>query len=294
MFCPHRLELLDRQAGLDAVYNSVLLGGFSLSFLRYGGPVRITPGQLQSFFLVNIPLRGTAEFRAGRTSVVAGSNRGAVLSPHDAIDMCWAADTQQVIVRFEKEPLERTLTKLTGDAVDAPLRFEAGLEFRLPRVRSWLRVVSFVREELESQDSLSHNPLAAAQLEELLTTGLLLAQPSNYSAHLDVDPPSVTSREVRRAVDYIHAHAAEPLTVGMIADAVNAGSRSLQSAFRRDLGTTPMAYLRNLRLEAAHAALIAGGTTVTEAALRSGFTHLGRFALAYRAKFGVQPSQDRR
>ena len=69
--------------------------------------------------------------------------------------------------------------------------------------------------------------------------------------------------------------------------------RSLQEGFRRSLDTTPMAYLRELRLEKVHQELAAAdpaAVSVTEVATRWGFVHLGRFAAAYSRAFGERPS----
>ena len=70
--------------------------------------------------------------------------------------------------------------------------------------------------------------------------------------------------------------------------------RAVQLAFRRHLDTTPLAYLRRVRLHHAHQGLAQAsprnGTTVTAIAYRWGFTSPSRFAAAYRAVYGVSPS----
>ena len=73
------------------------------------------------------------------------------------------------------------------------------------------------------------------------------------------------------------------------ARAAGVSVRTLQSSFKRDRHVTPMQYLRNLRLDAARARLLAG-TAVSEAALDTGFSHQGRFAQYYRSRFGHSPS----
>ena len=70
--------------------------------------------------------------------------------------------------------------------------------------------------------------------------------------------------------------------------------RGLQAAFRRELGVTPMTYLRHLRLEAVHRELRAARPgdrhTVGEVARRWGFTNVGRMAAEYRELYGTAPS----
>ena len=77
-----------------------------------------------------------------------------------------------------------------------------------------------------------------------------------------------------------------------LADLAGVSVRRLQQAFREHLGTTPFAHLHDLRLDRIHDDLVHGrGVTVTEVALSCGITHLGRFAAAYRERFGELPSQ---
>lgn len=89
-------------------------------------------------------------------------------------------------------------------------------------------------------------------------------------------------------------HAAEELTVADIAEAVGVGVRALQEGFRRDLSTSPSAYLRDVRMKRADHELRLGdpaSASVTQIDLRCGFVHLGRFSVEYRRRFGRSPSQ---
>ena len=72
--------------------------------------------------------------------------------------------------------------------------------------------------------------------------------------------------------------------------------RSLQAGFQRVLDTSPLAYLRDLRLRAVHVELTRPENflPVREVALKWGFTHMGRFAAQYREAFGVTPSETSR
>jgi AraC-like DNA-binding protein len=52
-----------------------------------------------------------------------------------------------------------------------------------------------------------------------------------------------------------------------------------------------MELVASRRLEAARSMLAAGAaSTVTDAAVRCGFSHLGRFSITYRRAFGESPS----
>ena len=71
---------------------------------------------------------------------------------------------------------------------------------------------------------------------------------------------------------------------------------TLHEAFREHLDTTPKAYLKVLRLNAARQDLLEGarGRRVTDVALDWGFVHFGWFSQDYRRLFGETPSQTLR
>jgi AraC-like DNA-binding protein len=107
------------------------------------------------------------------------------------------------------------------------------------------------------------------------------------------DRRDATSATVRRAVAFIEQHPDVDLSAADIAAAANVGIRAVQLAFRRQLDTTPMDYLRAVRLDRVHQELLAtapdGRTTVTDVAARWGFHNHSRFATRYRRAYGVNP-----
>jgi AraC-like DNA-binding protein len=120
--------------------------------------------------------------------------------------------------------------------------------------------------------------------------GVLLRQ----DAVVRVKP--VTVKRLRNVEDWIESHLAQPITVGRLCEVAGVGERALCKAFEARRGMSPMRFVTERRLAAAHARLVAAGsaTDVTEIASELGFTHLGRFAIAYREVFGELPSQTLR
>lgn len=128
------------------------------------------------------------------------------------------------------------------------------------------------------------------------------------SALLELYPPTVADRlpdavmrpsaaRVRAAVDFIHSHAAEPLTVQEIGRSCGLSTRATQESFQRVLGTTPMSYLHHIRLERVRGELLRAdpqSTSVSIVARRWGFAHLGRFSAAYAQHFGEYPRESLR
>jgi transcriptional regulator GlxA family with amidase domain len=97
-----------------------------------------------------------------------------------------------------------------------------------------------------------------------------------------------------RADRYIRRNLAQHIDLADIADAAGVTTRSLETAFRRWWRTTPVAHVRNLRLDAARRLLThpVAGMSVTDAALAAGVTHLGRFSQSYFRRYGELPSES--
>ncbi|BBZ07405.1 hypothetical protein MDOR_15740 [Mycolicibacterium doricum] len=98
---------------------------------------------------------------------------------------------------------------------------------------------------------------------------------------------------LRRSVAFIHENADSDIGLAEIAAAANLTARAVQYMYRRHLGVTPLEYLRCVRLHFAHRDLEAADPavdTVNSIAARWGFSHAGRFSVAYRRMYGRQPS----
>ncbi|MGX1128224.1 AraC-like DNA-binding protein [Streptomyces glaucescens] len=159
--------------------------------------------------------------------------------------------------------------------------------------------ITYLRDHVLGAPDAVGRPLIASTSGQLLAASVLAAFPN--TAHTDPTAQDRTDAHpatLRRAVAYIEDHADQPLTVADIAAAVPVTIRALQYAFRRHLDTTPLAYLRRVRLAQAHRELRAadplGGTTVGDIAARWGFAHPGRFAALYRDAYGTSPSDTLR
>jgi AraC-like DNA-binding protein len=108
-------------------------------------------------------------------------------------------------------------------------------------------------------------------------------------------PGALALERARRLEDWIDAHLGEPVTMGTLCRIAGVGERCLQRSFLHRRGVPPMRFVAERRLLAAHQWLAdpAHDGTVTEAGLRFGFSHLGRFSVSYREWIGQTPSQTR-
>jgi AraC-like DNA-binding protein len=162
--------------------------------------------------------------------------------------------------------------------------------------RTWTNMVRVLAADvLDENRGLTQNPLLAEPLQEMLLRGLLLASDHPYRDRLATPGgPYPAPRAIRQATEVMHSHPERPITIAKLADITGVSERALQAGFQRYVGISPVAYLRHVRLDRAHEELRHADpdqTTVADVAHRWGFTHLGRFAGYYRARYGVSPSQ---
>jgi transcriptional regulator GlxA family with amidase domain len=112
-----------------------------------------------------------------------------------------------------------------------------------------------------------------------------------------VERRSVTvSLAVHRAEALIRATPSAPHSADSLARSVGVSSRSLYRGFERLRRYGPMEAVRRARLMCVRRDLLTGipGTRVTDAAMRWGFFHLGRFSSLYLDYFGELPSDTLR
>jgi AraC-like DNA-binding protein len=214
-----------------------------------------------------------------------------VCSPDEDVAMDWSAGLRQLVVRIERDALEDRLRSLLGRTLRRPLRFATAMD-----PRGVLGALATTDAVLASCGPEGPPPLVAGELERSITTALLLGHAHTYSADLRA-PPRTPRGIVDAALDRAAATPGEPPSLAELARAAGTSERTLHEAFRRRFGTSPAAHLRGLRLQAARDALLAAEpdvATVARIALEHGFAHPGRFATAYRARFGEAPGDTLR
>jgi AraC-like DNA-binding protein len=98
---------------------------------------------------------------------------------------------------------------------------------------------------------------------------------------------------VIRACEFVDSNLRAPIALMDLCEAAGVSTRALEYGFRDFYGLGPMAYVRNLRLCRVRHDLLdpAHADSVSSAARRWSFTHMGQFSHDYRALFGEVPSK---
>ena len=102
------------------------------------------------------------------------------------------------------------------------------------------------------------------------------------------------SRHIHIAADYIKEHFGEKITVADIAAHCKTSESNLYTAFRKNFGISPIAYLNNYRLSMAAEHLIDTTLSVNRIAETCGFADALYFSKAFRRAYCLSPSEYRR
>ena len=136
-----------------------------------------------------------------------------------------------------------------------------------------------------------HDSDTLRQLRDEILMEWIEALPSRVDTR---ELPTLERRKklVDQACELMLSHTDEPLSILEVCSRLGTSRRKLNYCFQDVLGTTPVKYLRTLRLNSVRRALRAAnqGDTVQDIASRWGFWHLSQFAQDYRRLFGELPS----
>ncbi|MEK6311702.1 MAG: AraC family transcriptional regulator [Curtobacterium sp.] len=297
VFLPVRMATPDGSPQLQMALNALSAGRITFGYMRFREAVSIRTAEPVDYF-IDIPVRSEATMRAARGTRLRGTERSAgVFMPGRPVQLDCSDWFAQVTVMIPRGDLQTEVELLLDAPGSTPLEFTSELDLTTGGGRAVSRAVRLVDESTRGASGLLAHPLAVRALEQVFLHSLLLGQPHNHSAALDAPAPGSGARSVDLAVELLRHDLARPWTVGELAASVPTSVRSLQDGFRRALDTTPMAYLRRLRLERAREDLLTarpGSVTVSEVAVRWGFLHVSRFAGAYGERFGERPSETLR
>jgi AraC-like DNA-binding protein len=282
----------DRQ--LDARLNAVYMPSLYIAYIHYGTvSVALTAGRVRKDHLIQLPLRGHLETRIEGHSIACSPQRAAIASPRpERCQFLSSADSARIQLCITGDALAGQLAALLDEPPNAPLDFAPAMDLETGYGRSLARYVLAAIADLEQPDSALLNPITMSMFQQFIMTGLLLSHPHNYREALRRRERRIAPRDVKRAIDYMEANLDSAVTLEAIVKASGVAGRTLLKHFRDTKGVSPMRYLCNARFEKVREALARAqpGESVTSIAMSWGFSHLGRFSVEYRRRFGEGPS----
>ncbi len=98
---------------------------------------------------------------------------------------------------------------------------------------------------------------------------------------------------IHQAKDILLQQQIDPPSLMELSQQVGLYHMKLKRGFQEVFGTTPFGYLREYRMELARQLLIDRASSIGSVAERVGYASQGRFASAFKRKFGITPSECR-
>ncbi|HEY7807709.1 MAG TPA: helix-turn-helix transcriptional regulator [Croceibacterium sp.] len=174
-----------------------------------------------------------------------------------------------------------------GDFAMRTLYFPSAMVERLPAACCAIEVPPLLRELV----------LAAVErcpIDEADAGGMRLAEVTidriAEARELPLQLPLPRDPRALRLAERLQADPSSPAELSELAREAGASPRTVQRLFLAETGLAFSQWRQRLRLLHG-AALLGGGTSVTEAALEAGYSGTSAFTAAFRRQFGVTPSR---
>lgn len=290
----HRFEVSAPENFLSFEHQATSLGNLSINSaaLQCLDGFSIRKAGAASYYSFQFIQRGTCHLEGEFGHLEAGPGDVFVLDPEHIVREYWPDDCQQLLVRIDREALEHLLAEELGRRLTTRLRFQPVCSD--PGIVGWLRQL----EQTLLCGADGGAPMLAdrrvsRRMEQFVSMMLLTGLRHTASAELTRSSAGPAPYYVKRAEEFIGDNFTEEIGIDDIAAAAGVSVRSIFYGFKRWRNTTPMSYLRDVRLEAARAQLRrARGArgSVSAAALAAGFGNFSQFSRMYKSRYGEKPS----
>lgn len=278
---PH--EVTPRADRLDGTIGVLSLPESRMVFVKYGGQVEVEAPPTGDRIVATVPLGPMGvRYTDGRpgtrdtATVLLGQECSTLMDPDPLAGALVVSSDPMRIAAHAADVLgpEQAIDP-DPQAVTAPRAIERAC-----------RQIWTVTTTLPSDTPGTVVASLAHALDDMLMSALVLA----WSPTRNVPTPRGRAAHI---LDWVRCHHGLDVTTTDIARAVGLSLRQLQQTVHDELGMTPSQLLRDVRLMDAHHRLRAAdprASTVATIAYDCGFTHLGRFSVQYRTRFGEKPS----
>jgi len=292
VYCDHTL-MPSHSGPLDACHNRARLSAVSVNYMEYGSDIYVEPGYLDRFFLFQLPVEGAARITTDNKDFTTTVGMASAINPTEYTKMHWNEDCKKLLVQIRADAMEMRLSRLLMRPIDKPILFDQCISADNRLAASWWRQIRHLVSDLDNDmDPWRSRPMLE-DMERHLMTSLLYSFNHNYMATLLAQEDQAAPKHVKKAEDYILDHLKDPLSIDDLVEVTGVSQRSIFEGFRSFRGTTPMKYVLQLRLEKVREDLLKSGPdrSVTDIALKWGFTQLGRFSVSYKKVYGESPSE---
>jgi AraC-like DNA-binding protein len=293
VYASHEVRLKGRVDRFRFRFRDADLGDQGWSLMEHSHASLLTGVAPFGQVVIGHILDGIYSCRMGSDEVTVSRGNWVLINPDRPSHMAWSPGIRIAIARFDRATLDRLAAGLSERDPDQLMQYPLA-SARSPRHARALDQLDLYVRSLLANEATRDSTLIRNQTSRLVAAHLLEAFPIAPTGPESQPGEHVGPASLRRARAFIDDHYDADIGLPEIANAARVSPRALQQTFREYEHTTPIAYLRRVRLASAHRDLQQTdpdtGITVSDIAIRWGFTNPGRFAAAYRQAYGRQPS----
>jgi len=256
----------------------------------------LTPMHSHLFQELAVVLRGTGVYRTETSTFQLAPGDVFMLKPGMAHEyseqhhltvsniLFWPEKIGQPLYDLAAAPGYRAFFELEPQSRDQ-YRFNGRLTLSMEQLEFLQKLMRYLEEELQRRAS-GFMLMSVTYLMQIFTHICRCFSASDEDGHREL-------LRMEQVLDYMQKNYHREITRAELAEAAFMSESSLYRRFTLLLGKSPMQYLIALRLGAAAEMLQRGTESVSEIALRCGFTDGNYFGLLFRRHYGITPHQYR-
>lgn len=252
----------------------------------FGQSVEVRSSTLANWHAI-FPLTGAVQ--AVREGHTAKAGDMLLFTPGYDVQAKWAKGTKAVVLTLEPMSLIEHVLAHHQVEIPRPAIQAQRIAGEHPALLSLGQLLKLVDSQVGLECGLLATPAGQKHMQHLFCENLLHLIP----ALTRLPSRSVLPGSVKRVIDYIQAHLDQPLAIEALVTVAGCSRRSLEQAFKHNLGTSIGRYIKDARLKALRNLLLKDQVQMplAELAHRWGFAHPSHFTAAYKEAFGETPSK---
>ncbi len=243
-------------------------------FVQFGMPTLIQPGRMQWHTLIYVPVRGRIEWLSAGGSWRVEPGQAVFVGAGQAHG-ARSLDEQIEVVSIHAN------IRLGAALPDQPIFNE--MVQQIPSPDYWHRQLELLVSLREDKHFVPRQREILRQF--LMDIALNGAKLGMHKRHIDP--------RVEQAVELIREHLASPTVLDEVARRVKLSASRLRTLFSRELGVSPKAYHRNVRLQEVVRLLGERRMSLKEIAARLGYTDTHHLGKDFKTAYGMSPNQFR-
>jgi AraC-like DNA-binding protein len=268
-------------------------GPFSIWSGKCHSGMSVTFSQPSDAYVLYLPVTSAMEVEVGKKRLVSVPGTALVGNMACFDKLTLYENRAHIGIAFAKSAMVGQLSQLIDAPVLDNIDMCATVETASPAGSRLASLGNLLWNCFDTEAGDRVSATATSHLFQAAMALILESVPHNYSRRLHRPVSPAMPRNLKRAIEYMVANISQPMSVADIAREAGTSVRALQAAFQQFKDTTPLSYLRQMRLEGVHKTLSdeANTLSIAQVARAWGFTHMGRFSAIYHDAFGQTPSE---